>query len=184
MTFREKFQSRIRRRELLTRSLVSAASMATVQVASFPSSLLADAVGPGNALKHEGMRVLNDRPLNMETPAHLLNDEITPADRLFVRNNGLMPLDADETAWTLHFDGESVRSPVSFTLEQLKSEFEIVSLQMTLECGGNGRSEFDPPAAGNQWTTGAVGCPKWTGVRLKEVLDRVGIEESAVYIGY
>lgn len=184
MTFREKFQSRIRRRELLTRSLVGAASMATVQVASFPSSLLADAVGPGNALKHEGMRVLNDRPLNMETPAHLLNDEITPADRLFVRNNGLMPLDADETAWTLHFDGESVRSPVSFTLEQLKSEFEIVSLQMTLECGGNGRSEFDPPAAGNQWTTGAVGCPKWTGVRLKEVLDRVGIEESAVYIGY
>jgi len=184
MTFREKFQSRIRRRELLTRALVGAASMATVQVTSFASSLLADAVGPGNALKHEGMRVLNYRPLNMETPAHLLNDEITPADRLFVRNNGLMPIDADETAWTLHIDGESVRSPVSFTLEQLKSEFEIVSLQMTLECGGNGRSEFDPPAAGNQWTTGAVGCPKWTGVRLKEVLDRVGIEESAVYIGY
>ncbi|MBE9561436.1 MAG: sulfite oxidase, partial [Proteobacteria bacterium] len=31
---------------------------------------------------------------------------------------------------------------------------------------------------------GAVGCPKWTGVRLKDVLNHCGIKEDAVYIGY
>ncbi|MEL6675674.1 MAG: sulfite oxidase, partial [Bacteroidota bacterium] len=55
---------------------------------------------------------------------------------------------------------------------------------LTLECGGNGRAEFNPPAKGNQWTTGAVGCPEWTGVRLKEVLEAVGLKSDAVYIGY
>ena len=39
----------------------------------------------------EGLRVLNDRPINAETPAHLLDDLITPNDRHFVRNNGLAP---------------------------------------------------------------------------------------------
>src|SRR5690625_1233668 len=35
--------------------------------------------------------MLNDRPLNVETPAHLLDDEVTPYSRMFVRNNGLVP---------------------------------------------------------------------------------------------
>jgi sulfite oxidase len=38
-----------------------------------------------------GLTILNDRPVNAETSAHLLNDAITPASRLFVRNNGLPP---------------------------------------------------------------------------------------------
>ena len=29
-----------------------------------------------------------------------------------------------------------------------------------------------------------MGCPAWTGVRLKDVLDRVGIKNDAVYIAY
>jgi DMSO/TMAO reductase YedYZ molybdopterin-dependent catalytic subunit len=53
-----------------------------------------------------------------------------------------------------------------------------------LECGGNGRSEFNPTAKGNQWSTGAVGCASWTGVRLADVLNDVGIKSDAVYIGY
>ena len=38
-----------------------------------------------------GLRVLSDRPLNAETPAHLLNDDVTPSERLFIRNNGIPP---------------------------------------------------------------------------------------------
>ena len=66
----------------------------------------------------------------------------------------------------------------------MKEKFKEYSYQLTLECGGNGRSEFNPPAKGNQWSTGAVACPKWTGVRLKDVLNDVGIKSDAVYIGY
>lgn len=130
------------------------------------------------------LRLLNDRPLNAETPAHLLDDAITPASRLFVRNNGIPPTQVDPHTWQLSIGGEACIKPVTFTLAQLKSSFKHYSYQLTLECGGNGRSEFSPSASGNQWTTGAVGCPVWTGIRLKDVLARVGYKDNAVYIGY
>ena len=134
--------------------------------------------------KHPGLLVLNDRPLNAETPAHLLDDAITPADRLFVRNNGVPPAAPDPSSWTLAIDGESIESSVSFSLPELQQRFQRHSYQLTLECGGNGRREFDPPARGNQWTTGAIGCPRWTGVRLRDLLEEAGLKDDAVYIGY
>ena len=134
--------------------------------------------------KHPGLTVLNDRPINAETPAYLLDDHITPADRLFVRNNGIPPQSVNPGSWSLLIDGESVKAPVSFTLAELQQRFQHHSYQLTLECGGNGRAEFDPPARGNQWSTGAVGCPLWTGVRLADVLRAVGLKNDAVYIGY
>lgn len=134
--------------------------------------------------KHPGLVVLNDRPLNAETPPHLLDDPVTPADRLFVRNNGIPPVDVDPARWALYIDGESAKAPKRYTLAELKSRFNNVSYQLTIECGGNGRAEFNPPARGNQWTTGAVGCPLWTGVRLRDVLRDAGVKDNAVYIGY
>lgn len=134
--------------------------------------------------KHPELVLLNDRPVNAETPAHLLDDRVTPADRLFVRNNGLVPEAIDTASWTLTIDGESVETPLVLTLEDLKSRFKHYTYQLVIECGGNGRFEFDPPARGNQWTTGAVGCPRWTGVRLADVLRAAGLKDDAVYIGY
>ncbi|MFP6682095.1 MAG: molybdopterin containing oxidoreductase, partial [Gammaproteobacteria bacterium] len=34
---------------------------------------------------------LSDRPLNIETPAHLLNDDVTPNPRHVVCNDGIAP---------------------------------------------------------------------------------------------
>lgn len=136
--------------------------------------------------KDPGLVVLNDRPLNAETPAHLLDEKITSAARLFIRNNGLPPAaaDIDPATWQLRIGGEAVRKPKTYTIADLKQRFPTVSLQLTIECGGNGRKEFNPPAKGNQWTVGAVGCPLFTGVRLRDILQDVGLKEDAVYIGY
>ncbi len=133
-----------------------------------------------------GLRVLNDRPINAETPAHLLDDDVTPAQRLFVRNNGTPPAaaDVDPATWTLEVGGESVVEAATFTLAALKQRFASYTYQLTIECAGNGRAEFSPPATGNQWTTGAVGCPRWTGVRLRDVLEACGVRDDAVYLGY
>ncbi|MBT30954.1 MAG: molybdopterin containing oxidoreductase [Thalassobius sp.] len=128
--------------------------------------------------------VLNDRPWNAEAPPHLLDDKLTPGDKFFVRNNGLVPENIDVANWTLTIDGESVKESKTFTLQELKSKFKQYTYELTLECGGNGRSEYNPPAKGNQWTTGAVGCASFTGVRLKDVLEDCGIKDDAVYIGY
>lgn len=130
------------------------------------------------------MVLLNDRPLNMEAQAHLLDDRITPNKYMFIRNNGKIPETIDAANWTLSFDGESVQEEKSYSLEEIKSKFKQYTYQLTLECGGNGRSEFDPPAKGNQWTIGAVSCANWTGIRLKDILTDVGINEDAVYVAY
>jgi DMSO/TMAO reductase YedYZ molybdopterin-dependent catalytic subunit len=153
-----------------------------------PAGLVPVAWGeqPVDALLAEkpGLRLLNDRPLNAETPAHLLDDAVTPAARLFVRNNGIPPQSVDPATWTLRVHGESCRRPRSFSIAELQRSFEPVTLQLTLECGGNGRSEFRPRVPGNQWTTGAVGCPRFTGVRLRDLLAACDLRDDAVYVGY
>lgn len=37
---------------------------------------------------------------------------------------------------------------------------------MVIECAGNGRAGFQPPATGNQWTLGTVGCADGSMIRL------------------
>jgi DMSO/TMAO reductase YedYZ molybdopterin-dependent catalytic subunit len=132
----------------------------------------------------EGLIVLNERPLNAETPAHLLDDSVTPSKYMFVRNNGVPPEAIDVDNWTLEIAGESCVNPLSFSIAELKQRFEEVTLQLQLECGGNGRSEFVPATSGNQWTTGAIGCPTFTGVRLRDVLNYCGVGADAEYVGY
>jgi len=132
----------------------------------------------------EGLTVLNDRPINAEPSAHLLDDEFTPKEKHFVRNNGLPP-DSQEKPdqWTFSIEGE-VHTPRQFSLADLKRKFKHHNYALQLECGGNGRAGFYPPAKGNQWKFGAIGCSLYTGVRLKDVLGTVELKDSAVYTGY
>ncbi|WP_159590389.1 sulfite oxidase [Chelativorans xinjiangense] len=134
----------------------------------------------------DGLTVLNDRPLNAETPPYLLDDEVTPYSRHFLRFNGLVPqtaLDQNAEGWKLTIDGE-VDNELELTIDDLKNNFETVTQRLWIECGGNGRAYFEPGASGNQWTVGAVGCSEWTGVRLRDVLNAAGIRDSAVYTGH
>jgi DMSO/TMAO reductase YedYZ molybdopterin-dependent catalytic subunit len=182
------------RRGFLTKGSLAAMSAAVGASIPFahlmPSGLipaaLAQTDAPFQIPGKEGLVILNDRPVNAETPAHLLDDRITPAKHLFVRNNGIPPAtsDVDVDTWELTFGGESVERELTLTVGELKEKFKHYTYQLQLECGGNGRSEFVPPTSGNQWSTGAVGCPEWTGVRLKDVLDYVGIKDDAVYVAY
>ncbi len=145
--------------------------------------------GP-KVLKMDGkaeLTLLGDKPLVAETPAHLMDDEVTPTEKLFIRNNGNMPdaaaLAADPKAWKIKIDGE-VNAPMEIALGDLMAKFQPVTYRLMLECGGNGRSQFTPEARGNQWTTGGAGCPEWTGVRLGDVLKAAGLKSSAVYTAH
>jgi sulfite oxidase len=134
--------------------------------------------------KDKEMIVLNDQPWNLEAPAHLLDDKVTPSSKMFIRNNGIIPQDISVNNWTLVIDGESVKEKMTYTLSDIKTKFTKHTYQLTLECGGNGRKEYYPPTEGNQWDVGAVSCARWTGVRLRDILEDVGIKDNAVYIGY
>ncbi len=130
------------------------------------------------------MIVLNDKPLNAEPPPHFLDDSVTPFDKMFIRNNGIPPVNVDAASWTLTIEGESAKKSVTLSLAELKKKFKAYTYQIQLECGGNGRSEFNPPATGNQWRVGAISCAEWTGARLRDVLEYAGVKDDAVYIGY
>ena len=146
--------------------------------AGFVPLALAEAADPIPG--KQGLVILSERPLNAETPAYLLNDPITPTSRHFIRNNGIVPEEVDADKWTLTVDG-LVEKPMKYSIADLKKNFEVVDLAMQIECGGNGRGSFDPPARGNQWTYGAIGCSKWTGVRLADVLKAAGVKNNVVY---
>jgi sulfite oxidase len=134
--------------------------------------------------KSDKLVVLGERPLVAETPEHLLDDDTTPVDKFFIRNNGQIPEAAkDPDNWKIVVDGE-VNQKLELTLAELKAKFRPVTQRMVLECGGNGRSFFTPQARGNQWTNGGVGCAEWTGVRLADVLKAAGLKSSAVFTGH
>lgn len=166
------------------------ASMAAMVGASIPfnrnmpAGLVPAAFASEDALKgKDGLKLFNDRPVNAETPPHLLDDPITPTNRHFIRNNGVPPDDVDAAKWKVKIDGE-VENELTLSIDDLKNQFEVVTMALVVECAGNGRAFFDPPATGNQWTYGAVGCANWTGVRLKDVLAKAGVKPSAVYTGH
>jgi DMSO/TMAO reductase YedYZ molybdopterin-dependent catalytic subunit len=134
--------------------------------------------------KSDKLVVLGERPLVAETPEHLLDDEITPIDKFFIRNNGQIAEAAKEPdAWKVTIDGE-VEKPLEITLGELKSKFKAQTRRMVLECGGNGRGFFSPTARGNQWTNGGAGCAEWTGARLADVLKAAKPKSSAVYTAH
>jgi len=151
---------------------------------NIPQGFIPAAMAQENVLMgKDGLTLLNDRPVNAETPPELLDDAITPTNRHFIRNNGLPPEDMSAEGWTLTVDG-FVDNPMEMSIAALKENFEVVTMALTVECGGNGRAFFDPPASGNQWTLGAVACSEWTGVRLKDVLAKAGVQSNVVYTAH
>ena len=162
------------------------ASLPPVGAALAQGTVPAAPKGP-KLLEMEGkarLAVLGDKPLVAETQAELMDDSVTPTDKLFVRNNGQVPdITGDPKAWKIKIDGE-VNTPLELTVGELMSRFPNVTYQLMLECGGNGRSFFSPEARGNQWTNGGAGCPQWTGVRLADVRKAAGLKSSAIYTGH
>ena len=182
------------RRGMLQRSSLAALGVALGAAIPFgrhlPTGMLPVALAQGQGPKFldfpgkdKGLVLLGDRPLVAETPEHLLDDDTTPVDKFFIRNNGQIPTAVtDPDGWTIRIDGE-VNTPLTLKLGEIKKRFKPRTYRMVLECGGNGRSFFTPPGRGNQWTNGGAGCAQWTGVPLRDVLTAAGLKPTAKYTG-
>ena len=138
----------------------------------------------------------SDRFVDFGTNAEMRWDSVDPRryltkpGRLFVRNHTSTPV-IDRSTWRLNVFGDGLSTPrpatdpLSLTWRQLRRlpRTRVVSVH---ECTGNGRSFFSTqqgtPATGTQWTLGSVGTVVWEGVRLRDVLDEVGISADAVSI--
>jgi DMSO/TMAO reductase YedYZ molybdopterin-dependent catalytic subunit len=123
--------------------------------------------------------VLTSRPVQLETPFSVFNEDIITAnDAFFVRyHNANIPLSVDTNTFRLEVKG-LVNKPLSLSLADLK-QFDQVEVVAVNQCSGNSRGFFQPRVGGGQLGNGAMGNAKWRGVRLKDVLDKAGIKADA-----
>jgi len=169
----------VRRRQLLagTAGAIAAAPLATWSgTASAQAKPL-----PAYAAWKDAESLIVHSSSTLETKRSAMGSSIiTPAERLYIRNNLPAPPDAIVTnrdAWQVAFEG--VANPMTLTLGQLKA-IDVTTVATVLQCSGNGRGFFPHKPSGTPWKVGAAGCVIWSGVPLRSVLDALGGARSGM----
>jgi len=128
------------------------------------------------------LRTHSERPLILSLSAEQHNFPFTPTRRMFVRNNLNTPqVDAANHVLTVR---GLVNNELRLTLEDLR-RMTVWSQVAMLECAGAGRTAFRPVPRGTPWPeTGGMGCPRWHGVSLADILTRAGVRSGAVHVAF
>jgi len=128
----------------------------------------------------DGMVLRSFRFIDLESPVEYFNSWLTPVPHFFVRNHMYEPSELDAETWKLSLGGE-VEKPLTLNLAEL-SKMETHSVVNTLECAGNGRSLHRPQVPGIQWGKGAVGTARFSGPRLRDVLQHAGVKPTGKHV--
>ena len=126
---------------------------------------------------------LSYRPPNYETPLDYFRTPITPNDEFFVRYHlSDIPM-VDAGTYKITVDGDGANGQTDITLDDLKKmpAAEVVAVN---QCSGNRRGLSNPHVAGVEWGYGAMGCARWKGARLKDVVNIVGLKPEAIEIAF
>jgi DMSO/TMAO reductase YedYZ molybdopterin-dependent catalytic subunit len=119
--------------------------------------------------------VISEEPYNAETVPAKHTGVITPNSSFYKRNHFPIP-QMDPSTWVLSVDGE-VEQPLTLSYEAILA-LPRRTLSSTMECAGNSRIAFVPPAEGEQWKFGAVSTAEWTGTPLAGVLGAAGLRDD------
>ena len=124
------------------------------------------------------------RPPNLETPLTYFREPITPNRAFFVRYHHASIPKVDPATWSLRVGGPAAGQALTFTLAQLRSQFEMVEVTALCLCSGNRRGLFSPHVMGVQWGSGAMGNARWRGVRLADLLNKAGVRPDALEVAF
>jgi DMSO/TMAO reductase YedYZ molybdopterin-dependent catalytic subunit len=147
--------------------------------------------GPGareitTAFPQKGPMILQrTRPPLLETPFEVFDKGVfTPNDQFYVRWHwALIPTEIDIDKFSLSVRGH-VNKTLSLSLNDILHGLPSVQLSAVNQCSGNSRGFFQPRVSGGEWANGAMGNALWTGVRLKDVLDKAGVKPGAVQVRF
>jgi DMSO/TMAO reductase YedYZ molybdopterin-dependent catalytic subunit len=147
--------------------------------------------GPGarqitTSFPQKGPMILQrTRPPLLETPFEVFDKGVfTPNDQFYVRWHwAVIPTDIDIGKFSLTVRGH-VNQTLSLSLNDILHGLPSVQLSAVNQCSGNSRGFFEPRVSGGQWANGAMGNARWTGVRLKDVLDKAGVKPGAVQVRF
>ena len=182
-------------RGITRRQLLAAASAASVALSkpAWAQSMI-DLPLPGGpdarqittAFPQKGPMILQrTRPPLLETPFEVFDKGVfTPNDQFYVRWHwALIPTDVDVGKFSLTVRGH-VNQTLSLSLDDIVHGLPSVQLPAVNQCSGNSRGFFQPRVTGGQWANGAMGNALWTGVRLRDVLDKAGVKPGAVQVRF
>ena len=129
--------------------------------------------------------VQTTRPPQLETPFSVFNEGLlTPNDAFFVRYHWSgIPTSIDPAQYRVRIGGK-VRTPLTLSLDELKRLADPVDLVAVNQCSGNSRGFFSPRTPGGQLAHGAMGNARWTGIPLKTVLEKAGLQAGAVQVSF
>lgn len=131
--------------------------------------------------------LLTSDGIQLETPFSVFDENlITPNDAFFVRyHNGRVgtPLRIDGAAFRINVGG-NVTTPLSLSVDDLKTKFTPVEMVALCMCTGNSRGHYNVRVPGGQWSHGAMGNARWTGVYLKDVLAMASVGAGAVQVTF
>jgi len=139
--------------------------------------------------RREELRIASYHPWNSEPPLeHLIENFYTPNDVFFVRNHNSVPeVDIEDYELVIHANPEIGLEGRTFTYEELKSLFPKREVISTLQCAGNRQEDFvtsdRPLYVAPHWRNGAIGCAKWGGVRVRDVLKFCGLDMDSIALG-
>ena len=126
---------------------------------------------------------LSDQPPNYESPIEYLRTPITPNDQFFVRYHLADIPEVKAEDYKISVGGDGANGQAEITLDDLK-KMPAVEVVAVNQCSGNRRGLSKPHVAGVEWGYGAMGCARWKGARLKDVLDKVGLKKEAIEISF
>jgi sulfite dehydrogenase len=126
--------------------------------------------------------MLSDRGPNYESPLEYFRTQITPNDEFFVRYHLSDIPEIDAKTYKIAVGGDGANGQAEITFDDLK-KMPAVEVVAVNQCSGNRRGLSKPHVAGVEWGYGAMGCARWKGARLKDILDKVGVKKEAIEIG-
>ncbi len=128
--------------------------------------------------------LMTPRPPQLETPFGIFDQGVfTPNDAFFVRwHLAGVPTSVDASTHRIKVSG-AVQRELSLSLADL-AKMPTVEIPAVNQCSGNSRGFFVPRVAGGEWGNGAMGNARWTGVRLRDILARAGLQASAKQVQF
>jgi DMSO/TMAO reductase YedYZ molybdopterin-dependent catalytic subunit len=184
------FGSLASRRQFLATAGAAALALSPRRVRAEPTINLPLPGGPDQRLvttefPQKGALILQrTRPPLLETPLEVFDQGVfTPNDRFFVRWHwAVIPDAVDVKTFRLAVRGHVARQ-LQLSLDELLAlpRMELAAIN---QCSGNSRGYFQPRVPGGEWSHGAMGNARWTGVALRDVLDRAGVKAGAVQVRF
>ena len=130
--------------------------------------------------------IRSEKPFNAETkPSLLVSSFLTPNEKFYVRNHMHVPV-VNLNEFQLQLSSPS--STFSLSYDELKDKFPSHTVTSVVQCAGNRRqamnNDLQGSVQGTPWYVGAIGNARWTGVRLRDVLESFGLDKDGKHVQF